>query len=58
MCLLFFEVFINLGVVSDQLWVCFDRGELSWNGGQSNPPKGEKAEESGPLVSTRTHKSL
>ena len=39
MCLLFFGVLINLGVVSDQR---FNRGELSWNGGQSNPPEGKK----------------
>ena len=34
MCSLFLEVFVNLGVVPDHLWVCFDRGELDWDDGQ------------------------
>jgi len=41
MRLLFFEVLVNFRVVSDHLGVCFNRCELSQNGGQSNLPQGK-----------------
>jgi len=37
--LLFFEVFVNVQVVSDHLGVCFDRRKLDRNGGQSGLPE-------------------
>ena len=33
MCALFLDVFVNFGIISDHLGVCFDRGNLVWGGG-------------------------